>query len=1172
MSFARVLMGHLSPRYTPSQLRGLLQIAMMFFLLMGSILRPAYAAVPPNDNFANATVITGSNGTLSGTPTATNVDATVETGEPEPGGAIARKSVWYAWTPPTTAHLRVSVKNSDFDAMLSIYTGSSLRTLTEIDDIDGSMAATDTYYGQAGIAYYIRVDGYAYPGDDPTGLITLQWTTIPAPPNDNFANAAVISGSSGTLSGTPTTTNVSATKEPGEPDFQPDYPLTSVWYVWTAPSNAVLQIGSSNDSDFGSTVFEPLLEVYTGNKVDTLTEIATNHSSLDSIARFRTTAGSQYFIRVWGNYGHAGSITLRWSMSNPPPNDNFADAAVISGANGTLSGTPTTNNTNATLEPGEPETHWGDDTSVWFSWTAPTDGVWRVEATGSQIYTTVAVYTGTSLSNLTGLADDRVTSNFKAKAGTKYYIVVNVETESGPFTLSWSMVTPPPNDDFANAAVLSGTSGTIYDTPATYNYGATSEPGEPIHSNERGHTIWFAWTAPSNGLLKMRTLGSGFYTMLDVYAGSGINDLTRLPFEKEEGGVDDQAGMGARPSNVRVRAGRNYHIVIDGYSTPDTYLKLTWDFVTAPPNDYFEDAVVLSGPSGTLSGTPTTTNVNASAEDEEGWFNWYTRSVWYKWTAPYDSVLRLSTAGSNFEAIAIVYTGNSLDTLQYVTSNSDSPRGFIDFPVTAGTTYHIAVFGWDWAQGLIKLDWTLPAFTISDATVTEGTNSTTYATFTVSRVGATTGAQAASVNYATADGTAKQVEDYITQSGTLNFAPGETSQKITIEIRGDGRDEDDETFKVNLSGATGLAIGDGQGIGIIIDNDATPQLSISDVTLTEGNSGTRSAAFIVKLSAASGKTVTVNAIPSNGTATASKDYTAGGIKLTFAPGEVSKTYNVPVISETLSETDENFFVLLSAPVNAGLARARAIGTIKNDDAVPGISVADISLQEGHFGTRVAVFTIKLLQPSGQIVKVNYATAVGTATADVDYTAVPSTQVAFGVGATTALARVVIKSDVIDEPNETFKLNLSGPLNANLTDGQAICTINDDDPLPSLSIANASVVEGNSGTKTSAFTVTLTGKTSQAVSVNYATSNGSASADIDYVAKTSTLNFAAGETAKLITVTVKGDTTVEGNETFFVLLSTPVNAAIGVGRGTGTITNDDTAGVEAPEVSLDDDSK
>lgn len=458
-----------------------------------------------------------------------------------------------------------------------------------------------------------------------------------------------------------------------------------------------------------------------------------------------------------------------------------------------------------------------------------------------------------------------------------------------------------------------------------------------------------------------------------------------------------------------------------------------------------------------------------------------------------------------------------------------------------------------------------PSLSIDDVNVPEG-NSVNF-TVTLSGVSA----QAVTVQYSTANGSATAPGDYATKIGTLTIPAGQTKGTINVSTVNDTLDELDETFFVNLSAPTNATIADTQGRGIILDNDATPQLSIGDVTLTEGNNPTQSAVFTVTLSAASGKTVTVNAIPSNGTARAPGDYTAGGAKLTFAPGETSKTFNVPVVSDTLSETDETFFVLLSSPVNAGLSRARAIGTIKNDDTVPGISVADISVQEGHFGTRVAVFTLKLAQPSGQIVKVNYATAAGTATIDTDYTAVPSTQVAFGVGATTALARVVIKSDVLDEPNENFKLLLSSPVNATLTDGQATCTINDDDPLPSLSIANASIVEGNSGIKTLSFTVTLTGKTSQAVSVNYTTSNGTATAGSDYTAKTGTLNFAAGETTKFITITVNGDVAVEGNETFFVLLSSPISAVVGVGRGTGTITNDDTAGAQAPEAPSGDDA-
>src|SRR5262249_40580046 len=114
------------------------------------------------------------------------------------------------------------------------------------------------------------------------------------------------------------------------------------------------------------------------------------------------------------------------------------------------------------------------------------------------------------------------------------------------------------------------------------------------------------------------------------------------------------------------------------------------------------------------------------------------------------------------------------------------------------------------------------------------------------------------------------------------------------------------------------------------------------------------------------------------------------------------------------------------------------------------------------------------------------------------------------------------------------------------------------PLPTLSINNVTVTEGNSGTTNAVFTVSLSAASSNAVTVAYATANGTATAGSDYVGASGVLTFAAGTTSKMVTVTVNGDTTVEPNETFAVNLSSPVNATIADAQGVGTITNDDAA--------------
>ena len=165
-----------------------------------------------------------------------------------------------------------------------------------------------------------------------------------------------------------------------------------------------------------------------------------------------------------------------------------------------------------------------------------------------------------------------------------------------------------------------------------------------------------------------------------------------------------------------------------------------------------------------------------------------------------------------------------------------------------------------------------------------------------------------------------------------------------------------------------------------------------------------------------------------------------------------------------------------------------------------------------------------------MVRVSYATGGGTATAGNDYDAVTSTQIAFTTGNLYAYARVLINGDVLNEPDETFNVNLSAPIGATIADDQALGTILNDDSAPSLTINDASITEGNSGTKNLNFTVTLSKASGQAVTVNYATADGIARSTSDYTAKTGTLTFAAGQTTKTISVISKATHIVEGNET------------------------------------------
>ena len=336
--------------------------------------------------------------------------------------------------------------------------------------------------------------------------------------------------------------------------------------------------------------------------------------------------------------------------------------------------------------------------------------------------------------------------------------------------------------------------------------------------------------------------------------------------------------------------------------------------------------------------------------------------------------------------------------------------------------------------------------------------------------------------------------------------------------------------------------------------DAPRTLRINDVTLTEGNVGNKNFIFTVTLSPAAASTVTVDCVTANGTATAPSDYIAGTTPLSFTPGETSKTCTVPVVGNTVMELNETFLVNLSAPIGAAIADGQGLGTILNDDG-PVLSIDDVTLTEGNEGNKNFVFTVTLSPAAASTVTVDCVTANGTATAPSDYIA-GTTPLSFTPGQTSKTCTVPVVGNTVVEPNETFFVNLTSPVGAaTIADGQGLGTIlNDDGPL--LRIDNVTLTEGNVGNKNFVFTVTLSPAAAGTVTVRCVTANETATAPGDFIAGTTPLSFTPGQTSKTCTVPVVSDRVREPNETFFVNLSDPSGATLGVNFGVGTIENDD----------------
>ena len=273
----------------------------------------------------------------------------------------------------------------------------------------------------------------------------------------------------------------------------------------------------------------------------------------------------------------------------------------------------------------------------------------------------------------------------------------------------------------------------------------------------------------------------------------------------------------------------------------------------------------------------------------------------------------------------------------------------------------------------------------------------------------------------------------------------------------------------------------------------------------------------------------------------------------------SATGAVAGVAENIGETPlgsgGTFFVRGFATTSVNNVQGYQLAITIADD-VPTMSINDVSILEGNAGTKVLNFTVSMSVPPTGPVSANFTTANGTATtADGDYVA-DAGVVSFIAGQDTEFITITINGDVRNEANETFLINLSNISGALMGDAQGIGTITNDDPLPTLSVNDATVNEGNAGTTVANFTVTLSAVSGQTVTVTAQTASVTAAPPSDYTHVSTVLTFTPGQTTKPFPVTVIGETVVEPDEIFHVLLSANSNSTIADGTGVGTILSEE----------------
>ncbi|WP_017170831.1 putative Ig domain-containing protein, partial [Xanthomonas phaseoli] len=407
----------------------------------------------------------------------------------------------------------------------------------------------------------------------------------------------------------------------------------------------------------------------------------------------------------------------------------------------------------------------------------------------------------------------------------------------------------------------------------------------------------------------------------------------------------------------------------------------------------------------------------------------------------------------------------------------------------------------------------------------------------------------------TRSGTATSGTDYTGAVSSVVVPANATSVSFSITPVADTTVEPDETAIFSVASGTDYSVGNPSSATATIVNDDFPVATITVSPASVYEDGAPNLVYTVALSQPSPSALSIG-FNVGGTATNGTDYATINSPLVIAAGQTSGTITVNPTPDTTVEPDETVVISLNAGSGYTVGSPNsATGTILNDD-LPGLSINDVSVNEGNAGTTNATFTVSLSAPAGAGgVSFDLATADGTATAGVDYAASSLTRT-IPAGSSSATFTVLVNGDTLAEPDETFFVNVSNVTGATVSDGQGLGTIVNDDAQPALSIDDVSVNEGSSGTTTATFTVSLSAASGQTVTVNYATADGTATAGSDYVARSGTLSFAPGVTAQGVAVTVNGDTAVEPNETFSVGLSGASNATIARATGTGTILNDD----------------
>lgn len=603
-------------------------------------------------NDAFATPLTLGSGTTGSWGFSTLL-GTAETGEPAHGGQAAVRSLWFEWTAPAAGGYRFDAVAGGYQARLGIYQGSAVNALQMI----ASGTSRVGLIAVAGQTYRIAVDGASGSG-------TLKLQPQPLPANDQFANRTVLPVTLPPLRGT----TMLASMETGEPGTFMPQPQRTLWWEWVAPVSTYLTINEVSGSNAG-------MDVYSSAAAATGFASLTFETSANYAGSLYVTAGRRYYFRVFtrnSSLPSGADFDFRLSGSpsvNPiqPPNDDFANRIDLGNAIGIKI---TGDNYGATRETWDPSS----TATLWWTWTAPADGVFGVRRTGTAAVT-LTIFTGQDPAALTTVAaGSGPVEWFRATAGTVYQIRSSTSSNNSLgatssnrfFGLEMVAGAPPANDDFAAALVLPDPGTTGLDGTTA---GASAQAGEPAHAGTTARaSVWYQWTASLAGAVQLAT---SFATMrAGIYQGDSVETLA-------------QVAAGNTPLTFTAVPGETYRIALDATGDESFVVRLN---LPGPPvgpiaNDAFAAAVELTGWAVETPGS----TVGATMEPGEPYHNGNTSqpgSAWWRWTASANGAVAVAATGITIA----IYQGTTLESLEPVARGD----GAAVFQAVAGVSYHLA--------------------------------------------------------------------------------------------------------------------------------------------------------------------------------------------------------------------------------------------------------------------------------------------------------------------------------------------------------------------------------------------------------------------------------------------------------------------------------------------------